>query len=586
MIIQALNDYYNILSNDSNIEISKEGYSIAKVKFCVILSENGEMLDLVRLSDDDKSWKDMMVPVQKKRQGQKPPSYFLCDNFKYVFGWDFDPKKNSSSPSNYAAFKELHENILIKVENTNGKALLAFLDKWKPELSLDNEIIKTKLDDLAKEKSANIVFRLDSESGYIHEDEEILATWEAYLENNKSKNMGQCLVTGRVEAIEPTHPNIKGVRDANSAGATLVGVNAKAFESYSKKQAFNSPVGKSAVFAYTTVLNYMLNSKRHRIQIGDATTVFWAEDTSGECEDLLQELFNPSENEKGEQSGFDAKATGFVKDALTRLKEGKPIKEKENINFFILGLSPNNARLAVRFWHRDSFGRLVEKVWEHYRDMEIISGDERMRLVPLYRLISEVIPKKSQDKKAPPILSGALMKSIFTGGRYPAGLFYAITNRIRADGEVNHIRAGIIKAYLKRNARIQSDLEKEEMLTMSLNEESTNVAYRLGRLFAVLEKSQREASDVKLNSTIKDRYFATASTSPRAVFSVLMKLAQHHIAKNEYGYAIENRIQEIVKDLDSFPAHLNSEGQGLFILGYYHQREAFYRKNEIIKEGE
>lgn len=586
MIIQALSEYYNILRNDPDIEISNPGFSLIRAKLAIILSKEGEMLDIVPLTSEDKEWIELVVPEQKKRSSGLFP-YFLCDNSKYVLGWDFDTKKNCATPDNFLAFKELHQKILEKTDNIKAKALLQFLEKWNSNQCLTNEIIKRKAELLIKANGGSIVFRLDCETGYLHQDEDMLKAWGIYSTSTAAGEFKtQCLVTGNIDVIEQIHPNIKNVKGANTTGATLVGVNARAFESYNKVQAYNSPVGKVAAFSYTTVLNYMLNSRKHRLQIGDATTVFWAEDTSGLCEDLLQELMIPSDNEEGIESRHDAKATEYIKDSLQLLKQGKPIREKADINFYILGLSPNNARLSVRFWYRDNFGSLVKKVWEHYQDMEIVRSETKSKLIPVYRILYETIPKNSQKKESSPLLSGALMKSIFTGSPYPAGLFYSVINRIRADGDINDIRAGLIKGYLKRNARSQNNKEKEAIYTVSLNEESTSVAYRLGRLFAVLEKAQKDASGGNLNSTIKDRYFGTASASPRSVFPVLMKLAQHHIAKSDYGYSIENKIQEIVKGIDVFPAHLNSEGQGLFILGYYHQKEAFFIKKDKNSEEE
>ena len=591
MIIQSLYDFYNILLNDPNIEIAKTGYSEAKVKFVATLSKEGELLDIIQLQEGKKDWLDIMVPEQRKRQGIKPPPYFMCDNSKYVFGWSFDSKKTELTQNNFLAFQELNEKILHKVNNPKSMGIRNYLKRWRPEDALNHPIIKSKLDMLTKSKGGNIIFKLDFETGYIHHDSEILQAWNQHTNMSLGNEMiYQCLVTGKMEAIENTHPNIKGVKDANTTGATLVGVNAKAFESYGKTQALNSPVGKSIAFAYTTVLNYMLNNRKHRLQMGNATTVFWANDTSGECESLLYELIAPVEQKKDNEEKFDPKTTEFVKNGLQRLKEGKTITEKADVDFYILGLSPNNARLSVRFWYKDHFGELLQKVWQHHEDMKIIKSDGKSEVIPLSRILYETIPRNALKKESAPLLSGALMTSIFTGKPYPKGLFYAMISRIRADRDMNDIRVGVIKAYLKRNARIQRDEIKEEMITMALNEESVNVPYRIGRLFAVLEKAQEDAADGKLNSTIKDRYFGTASASPRAVFPVLIKLAQHHItkakAKSKYGYVNDRRIQDILQGITDFPAHLNAEEQGLFILGYYHQREAFYQKNNSENKGE
>ncbi len=583
MIIQALNDYYNILLNDREIDIPKPGYSVAKVKFFATLSREGVLLDLTPLGEGKPDWIELTVPEQKKRARGLAP-YFLCDNSKYVFGWDFDPQKTGVTSDYFVAFKELQEQILQDVNNDKSMAILNFLQKWNPEACLSHAVIMDKLELLEKGKGGLIAFKLDCETGYLHEDSMILKAWQRYNAKSESDIVSQCLVTGEIESIARTHPNIKGIRNANKAGATLVGINAKAFESYGKTQGYTSPIGESTAFGYTTALNYMLNSSKHRIQLADASTVFWAEESGEFCESLLLELCAPEKQEETDGATHDPAVTAYVKNSLESLKAGKPIHERADVNFYILGLSPNNARVSVRFWYKDHFGKLIRQVWQHHQDMQIV--DMRQEVIPISRLIYETIPRNSQNKEAAPLLSGALMKSVFTGTAYPLGLFYAIVNRIRADGEINDIRAGFIKGFLKRNARLQKDEVKEGMITVSLNEQNTNVAYRLGRLFAVLEKAQADAAEVKLNSTIKDRYFGTASASPRAVFPVLINLAQHHITKSKYGYITDRNIQEILQSVDSFPTHLNSEEQGLFILGYYHQKSALYQKRDTTSQAE
>jgi CRISPR-associated protein Csd1 len=194
-------------------------------------------------------------------------------------------------------------------------------------------------------------------------------------------------------------------------------------------------------------------------------------------------------------------------------------------------------------------------------------------------------------------MAGAVFRAILTGAPYPAALYYAIINRIRADMDdsqknihkINYARAAVIKAFLIRKYRNQSQHPIQEVLSMSLNEQSTIPAYALGRLFAVLEKVQQEAIG-NMNASIKDRYFTSACASPASVFPVLLRLSQHHISKAEFGYASDRRIQDILGLLDveknPIPARLSLDEQGIFVLGYYHQRAAFYVSNKDAKEAE
>lgn len=599
MIIQCLNNYYNLLKNDPEIEISLSGFSVAKANFVVKISLDGSLLDIVELGEGKKRFIEVQVPEQKKRSSGIFP-YFLCDNFKYAFGWDFDPKKNKILDKNFQAFKELNLGILNTVNSIKSKAMRNYLQNWDCKTVLEHPAIQKQLEVLSKIKSGNVIFKLDGERGYIHDDPDILNAWQIFFEESlKGTRKSQCLVSGIDSFIEKTHPNIKGVRDANSTGAALVGFNADSFVSYNKKQGDNAPISKEVAFAYTTVLNYMLNTNAdyQKVQIGDATTVFWAEDTSGECENLLGSLVEDYQEEKEDSKKkkkpddkkriHDSKNTQFVKDSLEQLRAGKPIEEKKDVNFYILGLSPNNARLSVRYWQKDTFGNTINHIWQHYKDCEIVKFENENRLPTIRRLLYETISENATVKKSAPALSTGIMKSVFRGVAYPYALYTSILGRIRTDKKINHLRCGFIKGYLIRNTRKNKNIEGEAMITMALNEENSNIAYRLGRLFAVLEKAQGDAfrleSGNEINSTIKDKYFGSASTSPRYVFPVLIKLSRHHISKfkqTSWKVKTEQRIQEILETVPEIPAYLNSEEQGMFILGYYHQRMDLYKKNE------
>lgn len=599
MILQALCKYYDILAREDTNDLPRDGFSMGKADFALILSKDGELSGIMDLREKDGKKvisKQMLVPEQSGRSGRNAPSYFLCDNAKYVLGIGDDEKLSA-----FSRFKELHKNIL-EPENP----VIKFLDNWRP-----NEEISTIKVEKYNEKSGkkteesqyafknlhiekykeefannpNIIFKIEGVKGYVHEDKEIFNDWYSSSSNNKDDIKMQCLVTGNFDTISRLHTPIKGVKNAQAAGASIISFNDESFCSYGKEASFNAPVSRDAMFKYTTVLKYMLNDPKYRLFIGDATVVFWAEKT-GIYEDLLAELFNPSNEEASNEeaskeiSEKDVKTRDLARDILQRYSMGLNLRKDAydldpNTNVHILGISPNNARLSIAFYEVNTFENFIKRLADHYSNMNIAGN---VKPIPIWAILNETLPKVSKDKKVSPVLSKNLMNSIFTGNQYPASLYNAMISRIRADRDINYKRAAIIKAYLTRKYKVYKN---EEEITVSLNESNSSVPYQLGRLFAVLEKAQKEALGI---TTIKDRYFTSASATPASVFPVMMKLSLHHTAKAEWGRSLENQKGEILKKVDQFPKRLSLDEQGEFILGYYHQSQAFYTKKMRKKE--
>lgn len=616
MIIESLVRYYDILAADKHANISKPGYSPGNVSFAVVISSTGKLTNIIDLRSDGKKKipQEMDVPFQRSRAVAVTP-FFASDNAKYIFGIEkinADGKKKSAaeivtvlsdkggekivvskrSQECFDKFRALHHSLLNSANDPTVQAFLKFLDSWKPEKSMEDPKIGEYQDRILE--GGFFVFDIGG-GNYLHQNPRVREIWESYYAAPHEEDAGesfQCLVTGKTEPIARIHQKIKGVYGAQSAGATLVGFNDSAFESYGKEQSYNAPISDSAMFKYTTALNHLLaRGSKNRIQIGDTTTVFWAETEKKTCENLALSFIDPidepdetkkPEKEPGRQQ--DPATRELVNAVLEKVRTGKPLAERDigvdpnTTNFYILGLSPNNARLAVRFWYRDNFGNFITRLARHHLDMEIVRDDRRTRLISMYWLLKQTVPEGSKEAGASPLLGGLLMRSIFDGTPYPVPMYNAILSRVRTERSINSARAGFIKACLIRMARARGTNE-EKMITVSLNEESTNVPYRLGRLFAVLEKAQSD-SNKDLKSTINSKYFSSASTTPAVVFPVLLKLAQHHIAKSDWGFKSNQWIEEVLADIDEFPAYLNLEDQGKFMLGYYHQKKAFYKKKE------
>lgn len=627
MIVQSLVRYYDILAGDDTVKISKPGYSPANVSFALVITNEGKLSHIVDLRMDGKKKipKVMNVPLQKSRSGKNPPPDFLCDKCEFIFGIeslkpDEFRKRMDESPHEietleqtkksvivvsprsrdyFSKFRSFHHSLLDHQTDPAIQVFLKFLDGWKPELSLQHPKITEYKEDIL----AGVFFVFDIGGKYIHQNSVVRQIWESRnspLSNMDSAEYSQCLITGKHEPIARTHQKIKGVYNPQGqiSEMSLVSFNDPAFESYGKDQSYNAPISESAMFKYTTTLNYLLErGSKNRIQIGDTTTVFWAETNKKTCEKLALAFIDPidepeetgAEETDGERKKQDRSTRQLVSDILLKVKSGGYLEEKDlgvdpdKTNFYILGLSPNNARLAVRFWHEDCFGNFIKRVAHHHLDMEIERDPRSPQFTSVYWLLKQTVPEGSKEPAASPMLGGLLMRSILDNTPYPVPMYNAILNRVKVERSINYARAGFIKACLIRLERARGKHE-EDMITVSLNEESTNVPYRLGRLFAVLEKAQSD-SNKDLKSTINSKYFSSASTTPAVVFPVLLKLSQHHIAKSDWGFKSNQLIQDILIGIDDeFPAFLNLEDQGKFMLGYYHQKKAFFKKKESSEE--
>lgn len=577
MILQALNDYYERKAAEPGSEIPSYGYGEQKISFCLVLSQRGELVKIVDLrSGQGRQAKPTLltVPLLPSKRTVSEVSNFLWDNTSYVLGVG-DPKKLEKDPHRFlktrGKFQSLHLEVAKTVNDEGLAALVDFLTGWSPE------DIST-IENWPEVQDKNVVFRLEGETGYLHDRPKLREVWVTRYANAAGDHKGACLVTGKEAPIVGLHPPIKGVGKQTS-GASIISFNLPAFTSYGKEQSYNAPVGERAAFAYTTGLNYLLRKgSRQRIQLGDAATVFWAE-RSTPAEDLLASLFDPPTEKADEtdKSGLleDQGTTALIREVLSAAKAGRPIGTVDpaldpDIRFYVLGLSPNNARLAVRFWNVSTLGQLMERVGQHFRDMGVerqFEGDPEYP--PIWRIALETAPLHKSEN-VPPLLAGALTRAILAGSLYPQSLFTAILGRIRSDHVVNYLRAAILKACLIRNHQME--------VPMSLDIERRDPAYRLGRLFALLEKAQKDATNP--TATIRDRYFGAASATPAVVFPQLLRLSQHHISKAEYGGYTDKLMAEVVDGIDELPKHLSLEDQGLFTLGYYHQRNVLYRKSE------
>lgn len=577
MILQALTRYYEDLLQRG--EIAAPGWSPAKISFALCLDKDGQVTQVIPTMEEVTMGKktvlrpqSMILPSAVKRT-VGIASNFLWDNSAYLLGVDQKGKPERSRDC-FRVAASLHHAVLDGVDSPAARAILAFFDTWQPEKAMEHPALSGQYETITA--GGNLLFRVDG--CYIHEDAAIHEAWQRYRDGtNEDAVRMQCLVTGCEDEIPATHPAIKGVRDAQSSGAALVSFNAPAFCSYGREQNYNAPVGKYAAFAYTAALNHLLADRDNVQVIGDTTIVCWAEG----AESVYQDVFMSFMSDKMPSTISD----NDLRAALRDLAKGLPCNDlgvDPHRTFYILGLAPNAARLSVRFFLRDSFGKLMRNVNEHYERLEIVKpAYAKPGVLSLWALLRETVrdPKKQVPS---PAMAGATARAVFSGGLYPASLLEAVMLRIRAERDITWGRAAIIKAYYLKNPHKDCP---EEVLTVSLNEASTNIPYTLGRLFSVYEAAQ-QAANPGINATIKDKYFNSAATMPASIFPVLNNLYQKHLRKLETRQRVyfDKQVSALKGALgESYPTRMTLAQQGAFDLGYYHQTQKRYTKKEENK---
>lgn len=599
MILQALNQYYQRLQEDPEKSVPAFGYGVQRFGFALLLDSGGTLLQVMDLRE--KREKNKLYPIYltvpqelNERSGSKIAPHFMWDNTMYVLGNDNKAKpkrsqdaldvlgndnkaKSKRSQDAFESFKAFHHDLCDSSNDPGIQAVLTFLDNWNPKEA-------PKLEHWEDMAGMNLAFMLEQGGTpeFIHDRPAVQEIWARYLRIDQGESLGHCLISGQSAPIARLHPAIKGVQGAQTKGAAIVSFNLDAFTSYGKEQSYNAPVSEQAVFGYTTALNRLLAyDSPQKVRIAETTTVFWTERDSA-LEGFMGVLLDPGNDSD------DVQELGLFLQAIRDGKMPDQFDDDPDMKFYILGLSPNASRLAVRFWLSSTVEAVREKILLHFDDLAIVKQFKNDPDYPAaWQLLRETAAQRD-SRNIPPLLAGGLMRAMLSGLPYPRGFLSAILTRIRADQTVNYIRAAIIKACLNRYHRVNPQQITE--VSMSLDKESTKPAYRLGRLFAVLEYAQAEAvSGAK--ATIKDRYYGAASATPRAVIPQLLRLAQHHIQKikkEKEGKAhwIEKWIEEIFQGMDSegLKAHLNIEEQGFFALGYYHQKAALYQKRQK-KEG-
>ena len=586
MILQALNDYYR------RAQLSPPGWELKAIPFLIVLEPKGQVVSVVSRADQDNPrGSQILVPQSEIRSGKNAWAQpnLLWDHYGFVLGepkrkpnGDIDPTDSyDKATKQLGAFVARIESLLLKYPESEG---LASISKFYASGEYKKVFSRPDAAEMVKIAGANMTFRL------VDAIEPIL--YERWVQNIVSTNTaedegadavvapksGICLVSGDLVEIARLHPKIYRVCSKPTALAAANSKEAQAYSSYGKDQGYIFPVGKPAAFAYTTALNHLLRKDSpQRIQVGDASTVFWAERES-EFETLAADIF-------GDLPKDDPDAgTRAVQTLLNAVHSGQWGHSDENLRFYVLGLAPNAARISIRFFHCVTLRELGQRMAQHFEDLSLARGPHDAQYPSLFRLLTAVAVQNKADN-IPPNLGGSIVDAIFSGVNtpYPSLWLNAAVGRSRAEQNVNYLRAAAIKACLNRqlrHAQLSSPrlCPEQEFLPM-LDLSNPNPAYRLGRLFAVLEKIQEEASP-GLNATIRDRYYGAASSTPVAVFTTLLRLKNAHLKKLTTGRTLwfEKLLGEVLGPVTDFPKHLPLPDQGRFALGYYHQRQDFFTK--------
>ena len=573
MILHALAQYYQRKAK-SDGGIAQEGFENKEIPFIIVIDKQGKFIQLEdtrELKGKKKVGRIFLVPHSVKRSSTKVVSNTLWDNYGYVLGYMAD--KNPEFVQNqHKSFIDKVNEFKKELPNDIGIAAVAEFLASAEEKSKVMQVANWA--ECAKVKGCNLSFRLVDEAVDLVCQSKAVQAYVSQANQAQSDNIpkGICLVTGKPAPIARLHNAVKGV---NAKPAPFTSVNLSAFESYGKEQGFIFPVGEQAMFEYTTALNTLLASE-NRFRIGDVTAICWSAKPTP-LEESLASLING-----GGKDNPDAHIDA-VKSLYKSLYNGKYTEPDGKEKFYLLGLSPNSARIVVRFWHETTVAALSESIAAWYDDLQMVRGENSPypEYMPLPRLLGNLVLDGKMEN-LPSDLIAQITDAALNNRVLPVSLLQAALRRNKAEQKITYGRASLLKAYINRAIRA-GRLKNMKELTMSLDRSRQDIGYVLGRLFAVLEKTQAEANP-GLNATITDRYFGSASSTPIAVFGTLMRLLPHHLNKLEFeGRAVQLQweIRQILEHCQRFPNHLNLEQQGLFAIGYYHETQFLFTKDAL-----
>ena len=596
MLISALCDYYDVLVKQG--KLLPDGYSNEDIHSLIALTPDGRLdsvIDCREIVTETVKGKVKEKKVPKKvimpKRNERPviDGNIIEHRPLYIFGLNYDPNtktlsaedKTDKAKKSHADFVKKNLEFLEGLDTPLVNAYRSFIKSWVPENETKNEVLLGAGKLLTTWKFA---FCLAGHPELLlHDEPQVKEKWErvyAAQAAGTDSPRGQCCITGSIAPIERVHAKIKGLPGGEPSGNTIVSFNNPAEKSYGKEQSYNSCISSAAMKKYTGALNYLSADKRHLTVIGETAYVYWAASGEEDCEDIFSALAF------GE--AMDSEQTdNWLKTVFDGIRSGKATPEivggidnvDSSVNFYVVGINIKRklTRLAVKCIYRQRFGKILQNTVQHYLDMQIGSSTRPATIKAICR---ELISPESSKDMVSPALQAKLFSAIINGTPYPDSLLATVVRRVKTDSDqeenkyikMNDIRMGLIKACINRGARLSGN--KEE-IKMALDTENRNPAYLCGRLFCKLEDIQTAALGKDINRTIRDSYFTSASARPAVVFPRLIALAQHHLAKLDDGLAFyfNREVTEIMGMLGSeFPSNLSLKDQGIFMLGYYQQK--------------
>lgn len=575
MILHALTQYYQRKA-ESDGGIAQEGFENKEIPFIIVIDKQGNFIQLEdtrELKVKKKVGRTFLVPKGLGRSGSKSyeVSNLLWDHYGYVLAYAGEKGQEQADKQHASFTAKVNELKQALPDDAGVTAVAAFLSSAEEKSKV---MQAANWAECAKVKGCNLSFRLVDEAVDLVCQSKAVREYVSQANQTQSDNVqkGICLVTGKAAPIARLHNAVKGV---NAKPAPFASVNLSAFESYGKEQGFIFPVGEQAMFEYTTALNTLLASE-NRFRIGDVTAVCWGAKRTP-LEESLASMINGGGKDKPDEH-IDA-----VKTLYKSLYNGQYQKPDGKEKFYLLGLSPNSARIVVRFWHETTVAALSESIAAWYDDLQMVRGENSPypEYMPLPRLLGNLVLDGKMEN-LPSDLIAQITDAALNNRVLPVSLLQAALRRNKAEQKITYGRASLLKAYINRAIRA-GRLKNMKELTMGLDRNRQDIGYVLGRLFAVLEKIQAEANP-GLNATIADRYFGSAGSTPIAVFGTLMRLLPHHLNKLEFeGRAVQLQweIRQILEHCQRFPNHLNLEQQGLFAIGYYHETQFLFTKDAL-----